>query len=195
MLLFSDILCVQEHFILAGDKKHKNTDKLLKLYGKNHDMYIVPAFKNINQVSRGRGSGGMATIWKKSLTKYVTKIPCDNYRIQGTKFDFRSTTFEGNKAGCFLLLNTYFMCKPTQVNFDEGPLLSLLTDIKRVIDLADCPNILWCGDLNTDMTSQSNFTAIIRQFIDDLKLIVFWSNPINSPGLICTALPALAGQV
>ena len=33
-MLFTDILCLQEHFQLnSGDKKHNNTDKLLKAFG------------------------------------------------------------------------------------------------------------------------------------------------------------------
>ena len=56
--LFSDIVCIQEHFLLdAGDKKHSNTDKIRKKFSNNFDMYIVPAFKSNNNVKRGRGSG------------------------------------------------------------------------------------------------------------------------------------------
>ena len=47
LLLFSDILCMQEHFLLdSNDKKHSNTKKLVKQFGTNHDMYIVPAYKD-----------------------------------------------------------------------------------------------------------------------------------------------------
>ena len=63
LLLFSDILCVQEHFLIDGkDKKHSNTNKLRITFGNNHDMFIVPAVKDSNQVSRGRGKGGLVTL-------------------------------------------------------------------------------------------------------------------------------------
>jgi len=39
-------------------------------------------------VKPGRGKGGLATVWKKGLTKYVSKIKCDIFRIQATKFNF-----------------------------------------------------------------------------------------------------------
>ena len=69
LLLFSDIVCVQEHFLLdSKDKQYSNTDKLKAKFGHTHDMYIVPAVKESSQISRGRGSGGLATIWHKSLT-------------------------------------------------------------------------------------------------------------------------------
>ena len=54
--LFSDILCIQEHFLLdSGDRKHSNTNKLKKYFGETHDMYIVPAFKENIVVKPGRG--------------------------------------------------------------------------------------------------------------------------------------------
>ena len=62
----------------------KNTSILIE----THDMYIVPAFKEDTMVKPGRGKGGLATVWKKGLTKYVSKIKCDIFRIQATKFNF-----------------------------------------------------------------------------------------------------------
>ena len=55
--------------------------KLKKYFGEIHDMYIVPAFKEDTVVKPGQGKGGLATMWKKGLTKYVSKIKCDIFRI------------------------------------------------------------------------------------------------------------------
>ena len=75
LLLFSDIVCVQEHFLQdCKDKRHINTNKIRNIYNDKHDMFIVPAYKETKQVSRGRGKGGLATMWKKSLTKDVSKV-------------------------------------------------------------------------------------------------------------------------
>ena len=105
LLLFSDILCIQEHFLQdCKDKKHSNTNKIRNKFGSQHDMFIVPATKEATQVSRGRAKGGLATIWKKSITKYVSKVKCSNYRIQATKF-----SLPGSEA---LVINTYFPCDP-----------------------------------------------------------------------------------
>ena len=116
LLLFSDIVMCQEHFLLGGDKKHKNTDKLIKAFGNKCDMYIVPAIKDNNQVKRGRGSGGLVTMWDKKLTRYVSKVPCDNYRLQFTKFSFPS--------GSLLLINLYNNCDPGH-GFDDNALEQL----------------------------------------------------------------------
>ena len=90
-LLFSDVCCVQEHFLLdAKDKKNSNTDKLKTVLGPAYDMHIVPAVKTNTSISRGRESGGLATIWKKALTKYVNVTILDFWELN---FVFPSLIF------------------------------------------------------------------------------------------------------
>ena len=63
LLAFSDILCIQEHFLQdCNDKKVSNTNILRKKFDNEFDMFIVPAVKSCSQISRGRGAGGLATI-------------------------------------------------------------------------------------------------------------------------------------
>ena len=169
LLLFSDVLCVQEHFLLAGNKKNNNTDKLLKVFGDNYDMYIEPALKPNSVVNQGRGKGGLVTMWRKYLTKYVTKIATNNYRLLATKFSF--------PCGPLLLLNTYFMTDPRSAVFDDTELQSLLADIRVAVNQSQCNNILLAGDLNTDFTRNTKFVQIVRDFIEETGLVVFWSNP------------------
>ena len=42
--------------------------------GHKYDMFLVPAYKDVSQVNKGRGKGGLAKCWDKGLTKYVTWI-------------------------------------------------------------------------------------------------------------------------
>ena len=74
-MLFSDIFCLQEHFqMTCKDKKHSNTNRILNALGHDYDMYITAAVKNNSEISSGRPKGGLCTLWKKGLTKYVSKI-------------------------------------------------------------------------------------------------------------------------
>ena len=155
--LFSNIVCIQEHFLLdSKDKNHSNTNKLRKALEFKYDMYIVPAYKENNQVSRGRGKGGLATLWDKSLTKYVSKVSTDNFRLQGTKFSL--------PCGSFLLLNTYFPCDPRANQFDETELLTLLGEIRRILNKEECIYDLIVGDLNYHFARQSTFTQLVHSF-------------------------------
>ena len=135
-------------------------------------MFIVPAHKENILVSRGRGKGGLATIWDKRLTKYVSKIASTNFRLQATKFNFPS--------GQFLLINTYFPCDPQKQNFDDTELLTLQADIESVIRTADCPNVTLAGDLNAHFLRDSTFTRQIKNFLADMNLKIFWENTDNS---------------
>ena len=171
LLLFSDIVCMQEHFLLdAKDRKYSNTSKLRNRY-KNCDMYIVPAFKENNQVSKGRGKGGLATLWDKKITKYVSKIKCENFRLQATKFNFPSCEL--------LILNTYFPCDPRTNSFNDTELLGLLSDIQTVIMQSGISNIWLTGDLNCDFSRRTKFTRTVQDYFTDMSLSLVWENCHN----------------
>ena len=141
LLLFSDIICIQEHFLLdSHDRKYSNTDKIRKRFGDNLDMFIVPAVKDTRQVSKGRGKGGLVTMWKKCFTKYVSKISCSNFRLQATKFSLPSATI--------LVINGYFPCYPRVENFDDTEVLDTLAEIVSIARRTECPNIFLAADLN-----------------------------------------------
>ena len=136
-------------------------------------MFIVPAMKNSDQVSRGRGKGGLATIWKKNLTKYVSRIKCRNFRLQATKFSLPGSSL--------LVINTYFPCDPQNDNFDDTELVTVLADLEDVIRDSQCTDILLTGDLNCDFRRQTRFTSLVKDCMTNLGLLVTWQNPDNDP--------------
>ena len=170
LLVFSDIVCLQEHFLLdSKDKKHSNTNLIRQKFGGSYDMHIVPAHKSNDQVSRGRGKGGLATIFRKHLTKYAEKIPCSNFRLLGTKFSFPNSSI--------LLINCYFPCDPRKDNYDDSELLDILTDIDNLIRKSQCSDIILAGDLNCHFQRQTRFTSTVERFFKDLSLLIVWQNP------------------
>ena len=171
LLLFSDVLCVQEHFLLDHkDKKHSNTKKLVNILGSSHDMYIVPACKSNKQVTRGQG--GLVTLWRKGLTKYVTKVDCSNFRLRATKFSFESSQL--------LVVNAYLPCDPRVDNFDDTELVNLLADLKNVLESSNCFNIIIAADLNSDFSWNTRFTSIVEESLENLNLKIFWEDSDNS---------------
>ena len=161
LLLYSQIVCIQEHFLQnSGDRKYSNTDKIRKAF-KNKEMFINPAVKDDRQVTRGRGKGGLATIWDKGLTKYVSKVKTTNFRLQGTKFSF--------PGGSLLIVNTYFPCDPRVNNFDDNEIISLLSDIHNMTRYSSCVNILVAGDMNSHCRRNTRFTNIVRYFFLEMN--------------------------
>ena len=138
-------------------------------------MFITPAFKADNKVCRGRAKGGLATLWHPSLTKYVSKVKCSNFRLLGKKNSFSS--------GNLLVINTYFPCDPRKDDFDNSELLGILADTTNLINASDCPSILIAGDLNCHFVRNTRFTNIVRNQFEDLNLNIFWeanNNKIQS---------------
>ena len=136
-------------------------------------MFIVPAYKDNNQVSRGRGKGGLVTMWKKYLTKYVSRVQCNNFRLQATKFSFPNCPV--------LIINSYFPCDPRTDNFDDSEIVEILGDLQVVIRQAQCGEILLVGDLNCHFQRQTRFSNLVRDFLLQLGLIIVWENPDSHP--------------
>ena len=165
---------MQEHFLLDSlDKRNSNTGKIKKLFGDTCDMFIVPDQKDNNSVTYGRGSGGLVIMWKKYLTKYVTKVSSSTYRVQAMKFDI-----PGNE---FLLINSYFPCDPRNDNDHNTELLEVLGDIRSIILTTQYNRVLMVGDLNCHFARQNRFTNTIYDCLDSLSLIPIWENIDNDP--------------
>ena len=169
LLSFCDILCVQEHFLLDSRSKKCSTDKLKNQFSGLHDMFIVPANKSNDNISKGRGKGGLALIWKKSLTKFITQIPSDNFRLQAAKFNLPHSDF--------LLVNAYFPCDPRTENFDETELLNLLASLELLIRKSECQNVLLAADLNCHFSRDTQFTKLVSSSLKNLNLSILWEQP------------------
>ena len=127
-------------------------------------MYIVPAKKDNDRISRGRASGGLATIWKKSITKYVSQVKCGNYRLQATKFSFPNCPL--------LIINSYFPCDPQVENFDDSELVTLLADIRSTMLQANCNNVLLAADMNCHFRKENRFTNTVQAVLEEMGLVV-----------------------
>ena len=137
-------------------------------------MFIVPALKDTRQVSRGRGKGGLVTLWRKSLTKYVSKVSCSNFRLQATKFSLPEASI--------LVINGYFPCDPRVEHFDDSEVLNTLAEIVSIARRNDCPNIFLAADLNCHFSRNTRFTNIVKNCLHgELGLTFMWQNPDPDP--------------
>ena len=100
---------------------------MLSKFNNLYDLYIVPTVKDLTQVARGRGSGGLATIWKKSSTKYMSAVSSPN---QATMFRFPECPI--------LIINAYFPCDVKSSQYDLEELFNLLSDVYIMISPTSC---------------------------------------------------------
>ena len=78
-------------------------------------------------------------------------------------------------------MNSYFPCDPRTSSFNEDELLTLLSDIRTLIEAQECSYNLVVGDFNSHFERQTNFTSIVQTFFDEVDYKILWQNPDNSP--------------
>ena len=64
-----------------------------------------------------------------------------------------------------LWINTYLPTDPQTVNFDEVELIDVLGEIETLMDETDFQDIIWNGDLNSDMGRNSGIARIMSNFV------------------------------
>ena len=79
------------------------------------------------------------------------------------------------------LCNLYNCCDPGH-DFDDTELMATLNEIEKVIMESGCQSVLLGGDYNADFTRQTTIVNIVSEFLRNLGLIVFSSNPDSTPG-------------
>ena len=148
---------VQEHF-----RNSKTTEKYFCDQFDKYNSYVIPGYRAKGQDS-GRPKGGIAQLSRKDLDIRKDRIVTRNFRIQAQILNFSSTRL--------LWLNSYFPTDPQCKNFDDSELLEVLAEIECIMDKAQFDDVLWQGDLNWDMSRTSEFSVIMRRFLDRIGLV------------------------
>ena len=77
-----------------------------------------------------------------------------------------------------LWINTYLPTDPQTVNFDEVELIDVLGEIETLMDETDFQDIIWNGDLNSDMGRNSGIARIMSNFVAPNWLDVLVRTPL-----------------
>ena len=160
-ILKIDIFILQEHMYLR-----QNVYKIQNEFP-NFESFIIPASKDNNFVSnRGRPSGGLCIFWKKSFNVNVKLIKHPHsLRVQAIEF-----------CNNYLLINAYFPCDPQAANFDDFELLKCIEEVKWFLDSFPNYKFIFAGDLNLDLSRNTRFVNIMREFFLNYDLISVWSS-------------------
>ena len=153
---------IQEHF-----KKTKTLDKYFCKKFPSFNPYVIPGHRPDNQDS-GRPRAGLAQLVRKGLGVRRDRLSTANFRIQAQILNFPSCQV--------LWLNSYLPNDPHTVEFDDSDLNEVLNEIVKIIDKAQCANIVWNGDLNWDPSRNSGFSQVMKNFVNRLSLIPLWEH-------------------
>jgi hypothetical protein len=158
------MISIQEHFLLE-----KNKWKIESLLPDDVVVYTIGSFKNNTQVRRGRGIGGLAQIWPKSLDHLVTQLPVPNTkRVQGSLI-----TLPMSKV---LWINTYFPGDPGNDNLDEVELIKTLSGITWLIENTVHDHIIWNGDINADFSRTTRHVNLVKEYYIKQQFTYAWQH-------------------
>ena len=157
-----DYVAVQEHF-----RKSKTIDKYFKEQFSEHNSYVIPGYREPGQ-DRGRPKAGLAQLSRKNLAIRKDRIITQSPRIQAQILNFEQSKM--------LWLNSYLPNDPLTHEFDETNLQAVLTEIEHILDSTEYDDVLWCGDLNWDMSRQSGFSVTMHRFLTRLGLSSLWES-------------------
>ena len=153
------ILCNQENFILR-DNSYKIKQAL-----PDFQVVINPAIKK--DLSQGRPSNGMFIAFPDNIKNQVTDVSPGHWRLQAVKIKLMTSSL--------LLINSYFPTDPQRDNVDSADLLDTLGNIKRIIEVNPCDNILWAGDINSDFSRNTNHTRAVQEALHELGFHGSWN--------------------
>ena len=153
-------LSIQEHFKIA-----KTTDKYFSEQFDKFNTYVIPGHRAKGQDS-GRPKAGLAQFSRKELDIRKDRIVTKSFRLQAQILNFSNTRL--------LRLNAYLPTDPQIATFDDRELLEVLAEVESIMDTAEYDDILWQGDLNWDMTRDTEFAIIMRRFMSRIGLFSLW---------------------
>ena len=151
----SDILFLQEHWLFPTDLSSLNSI---------HDVFTSFGISSMDPsagLMAGRPFGGVAVLWRNSLSQHVKPVLYNDDRIIG---------LECNLGSIKILLVGAYLPYNTHQNFDIY--VHYLAKLKVIIDDFDSPYVCVLGDFNADMVKATEFGKELEIFCQDSQLFV-----------------------
>ena len=171
-----DILCIQEHWLYCNEKQ-----QLSKI-----DPNFVCAAKSVDDNDSdlhriiGRGYGGVAILWRKSIDEKLRIIPDGGSRIQALLLE------QENQPIC--ILNVYMPSDSKNANTEYKDTLSEIDEIMS--KYGQTHNIIICGDMNGSLHRNKNaHDKILQEFCSEKEIYLQASFP-EKPTFYHKSMPA-----
>ena len=136
----ADIICVQEHWLY--NFKQQTHDKFCE--GNNFEVYMksVDDSDPISPLQRPRGKGGVATMWRSSISRNVTKLPDGSERVCVLRCD--------TEEGPVSIVNVYMPCRG--YSSSEQMFNEILDEVREiVIKYSIDSRVILLGDMNASL--------------------------------------------
>lgn len=161
-----DILCLQELWVLDSNINYLST------IHRDYEYYGISGVDANIKILCGRPKGGVAILYKKSLSRYVEHIKLENRRMCAIKLNM------ANNFSC-IVFNVYLPCD----SFSNNVACSLYTEcidyIEGKMSSLDSNSFICCGDFNTCFTRLNAHCRYLQDFISRNNLLVSWDHVLS----------------
>ena len=151
---------LQEHF-----KASKTIESSFNRYFPNHICHVKPGHRE-NLQGSGRAKGGLAQLCSKSFSVKKEKIVTFHWRLQAQILHFKTYSI--------MWINCYFPTDSLAVVYNDQELIEVLAEIEKILDNNTYDDCIIGGDFNFDISRNSWFVNMIKQFLVKTNLISVW---------------------
>ena len=144
--------------------------------GNIHNDYMYTAVSGMDtrdRVIMGRPYGGVAIMWKRSLSHCVKPIISSNKRISCVILEVENVKL--------IIICVYLPCENWSTTTEDREYLDCLDHINQLIEMYDVQAILIGGDFNTDLTRKTAHTRYLCNFISTNGYISSWDHDNARP--------------
>ena len=141
-------ISIQEHFKIA-----KTTNKYFSDEFNKYNSYVIPGYRAKGQDS-GRPKAGIAQLSRKDIDVRKDRVVTKHFRLQAQILNFSNTRL--------LWINSYLPTDPQNAAFNDTELMEVLAEVENIMDNSVYDDILWQGDLNWDMSRDSDFAMVMK---------------------------------
>ena len=155
----SDILLVQEHWLYNFEFSVFN--KVLP-----NCRYIAKSSMQSDTINYGRPYGGIAIIWKDTLSIEINEITTLSDRLCVTRIT--------NEHLDIILINVYMPCNESVLNEE---FIEILFEIVTICNTHEYSDVVLAGDFNCDISLNDFRSSTFSDFLSGIKLECLSINP------------------
>ena len=157
-----DYLTIQEHF-----RNAKATDKFFRDRFSEFNSYVIPGHRSEGQ-DTGRPQAGLAQLSRKCLAVKKDRVVTSGFRVQAQVLNLPNRRI--------LWINTYLPCDTQRIaGWDDSELRLCLIEVEGIILNTNHTDLVWGSDLNWDMSRRTQFSGVMKEFMNKLDIVPLWT--------------------
>ena len=145
------------------------------MFSSIHNNYLCTCISGINHTTdiiMGRPQGGVAILYKKSLSGIIKHITITNRRLCGINITVNNSSL--------VILSIYMPCDNYSRTIVNQTFSDCIDDIECILSDLQCTSFIGAGDYNTCFNRLNAQTTYLTDFIRRNNLSVSWDHQVSN---------------